>query len=337
MSSGVLMKLIETRDAVGQVLCHDMTQVIPGVYKGARFRKGHIIEEADIPVLLDMGKERIYVWEKLPGMIHEEEGAEFLRGLCQGINIRAGKVYEGKIELFAAAAGLLKIVSKKLAALNSIDGLVAATRRGNSGVTEGDKIAAVKIIPLLIEAEKLDQAALVCGGEKIIDVLPYHPKKAGLIVTGNEIVRGRIRNTAPEVIQQKLQPFSAQCAASISLEDKPEEITAHILSMIREGMDMVLCTGGMSVDPDDTTPLGIKNTGARVVSYGIPLLPGAMTLLAYYDAGGKTIPILGLPACVLHDRISALDFLLPRLAADDPVSREELALLGEGGLDAVNH
>jgi molybdopterin biosynthesis enzyme len=212
---------------------------------------------------------------------------------------------------------------------------MAATRRGNRGVREGDKVAAVKIIPLLIEGEKLDRAAIVCGGGAIVNVLPYRPQKAGLVVTGDEIVRGRIRNAAPEIIQNKLAAFSSACAESVTVEDKPEEISARILSMIHGGLDMVLCTGGMSVDPGDATPLGIRNTGARVVSYGLPLLPGAMTLVAYYRHGGKDIPVLGLPACVLHDRISALDFLLPRLIADDPISREELALLGEGGLGLV--
>jgi molybdopterin biosynthesis enzyme len=234
--------------------------------------------------------------------------------------------------LFAARNGLLKINSEKLAALNRIDGLMAATRRGNRGVREGDRIAAVKIIPLFIEQEKLDRAGLVCGDERIVQVLPYHPKRAGLVVTGSEIARGRIHNAAPGVIGQKLEPFSSICARAVTVEDNPEEITAHILSMIREGLDIILCTGGMSVDPDDRTPLGIKNTGARVVCYGVPLLPGAMTLVAYYQDGEKSVPILGLPACVLHDRISAIDILLPRLAADDPISREELARLGEGGL-----
>jgi hypothetical protein len=326
------MELIKTEEALGQVLCHDMTQIIPGVFKGPRFKKGHVIKAEDIPVLLDMGKERIYVWKKTEGQLHEEEGAELLRDLCQGANVRAGKVSEGKIDLFASGQGLLKIKSKKLAALNSIDGLAVITLRGNQGVKEGDKIASVKIIPLLIAQEKLDQAGEICGDEKILHILPYHPKKAGLIVTGNEIAHGRIPNAAPEVMQKKLAPFGAECARAVILEDNPQEITAHIVSMIDSGLDLILCTGGMSVDPDDKTPLGIKNTGARIVSYGIPLQPGTMMLLAYYQKGGKNIPLLGLPACVLHNGITALDILLPRLMADDPISREDLALLGEGGL-----
>jgi molybdopterin biosynthesis enzyme len=326
------MKLIKVQDAVGQALCHDMTQIIPGVFKGPRFKKGHVVTEEDIPVLLDMGKEQIYVWEQLPGMVHEEEGTEVLRVLCQGINIRAGQVSEGKIELFASCGGLLKIDSARLAALNGIDGLMAAALRGNRGVQEGDKVAAVKIIPLFIEQEKLDLARRVCGDGPIVRVLPYRLRKAGLVVTGNEVAQGRVPNAAPEVIRQKLEPFSAECAAAVTLEDRPEEITAHILAMIRKGIDVIFCTGGMSVDPDDRTPLGIKNTGARITAYGVPLLPGAMTLLAYYPHDGKQVPILGLPACVLYSKITALDILLPRIMAEDPISREDLALLGEGGL-----
>jgi molybdopterin biosynthesis enzyme len=326
------MKLINIQDAVGQALCHDMTQIIPGVFKGPRFRKGHVITEEDVPVLLDMGKEQIYVWEPPPGTVHEEEGAGALRDLCRGANIRAGEVSEGKIELFAVCGGLLKIDAGWLAALHGIAGLRAAALRGNRGVREGDKAAAVKIIPLFIEQEKLDRAREVCGDEPIVRVLPYRIRKAGLVVTGNEVARGRIPNAAPELIRQKLEPFSAECAAVVTVEDNPEAITAHILGMIREGMEMILCTGGMSVDPDDRTPLGIKNTGARIVAYGVPLLPGAMTLLAYYRHGEKEVPVLGLPACVLYSKITAFDILLPRLMAEDPISREDLALLGEGGL-----
>jgi molybdopterin biosynthesis enzyme len=326
------MKCIPVRDALGQALCHDITQIIPGVFKGPRFRKGQIIREEDIPVLLDMGKEQVYVWDPAPGMVHEEEGAAVLRSLCQGINLKAGPVSEGKIELFAARGGLLKIDSGKLAALNGIEGLMAATLRGNRAVREGDRVAAVKIIPLFIGEERLDQARRVCGDEPVVRVLPYRLSRAGLVVTGNEVAQGRIPNAAPDLIGRKLEPFAAACASTVTVEDRPEAITAQILSMIREGLDLILCTGGMSVDPDDRTPLGIRNTGARIVSYGVPLLPGAMTMVAYYRQGEREIPVLGLPACVLHEPVTALDFLLPRIMAEDPVSREELALLGDGGL-----
>jgi molybdopterin biosynthesis enzyme len=326
------MQLIKTEEARGRILFHDMTQIIPGEYKGTRFRRGHVIGDEDISVLLDMGKEHIAVMEKAEGILHEEEGAENLRLLCQGENLRAAPVREGKIELFAARTGHFKVNSQKLTLLNGIDGLAAITARGNTGVSAGEKIAALKIIPLLIEKAKLERAAEVCGAEKILNIIPYTPKKAGLIITGSEVFSGRIPDSGSAVIQKKLTAFPAECAETILLPDSHEEITAAILGMIGRGLDLIICTGGMSVDPDDKTPLAIRNTGSRVVSYGVPLNPGTMLMLAYYEGAGKPVPVLGLPACVFHDPFTAFDYFLPRLMADDPIDRRELAPLGEGGL-----
>jgi molybdopterin biosynthesis enzyme len=213
-----------------------------------------------------------------------------------------------------------------------LGGLALITRRSNRGVEAGDKLAALKIIPLLIEEEKLKEAASICGGEKILKVLPYLHKKAGIIATGNEIYYKRIPDRGSGIIRQKIENSGGECPMSVVIEDNPDKITAEILLMIDKGMDLVICTGGMSVDPDDKTPLAIKNSGARIVSYGIPVVPGVMLLLSYFEKAGKTIPVIGAPACVLHDKITAFDLLLPRLMADDMISRKELALLGEGGL-----
>jgi len=340
------MELINTTDAAGHILCHDMTEIIPGKSKTTRFRKGQIITPEDIPVLLDMGKEQLYVWEKQPGMLHEEEGAEKLCSLCKGTLIRAAPVREGKIELFAEQPGLLKIDTGKLTALNSIDGLAVITLRGNRGVTEGEKIAAVKIIPLLIEEEKLDLAAQIASGGihsllktievpgwgKIINIIPYKRKKAALIITGNELYKKRISDTGSEVLRKKIEAFPAECVEKLILPDDPAQISAAILGMIEKGIDIVVCAGGMSVDPDDRTAEAIINTGVRLVSRGLPFLPGTMLLLSYYEKDGLSVPVIGAPACVFHEHTTALDILLPRLMADDPVSREEIAQLGEGGL-----
>jgi len=326
------MQLIKTTEAAGHILCHDLTEVIPGTSKITRFRKGQIIQAEDIPVLLNMGKEQLYVWEKQPGKLHEEEGAEKLCALCKGAHIRAAPVREGKIELFAEIPGLLKIDSKKLFAINSIDGLALITLKGNRGVTEGEKIAAAKIIPLLIEEEKLELAAGICGAEKPIGIVPYKQKKVGLVVTGNEVFSKRIPDTGSEILRKKVESFGAECVDKQILPDDHEKISAAILDMIHKGIDLVICSGGMSVDPDDKTPLAIKNTGARIVSYGVPVQPGVMLLLSYYEREGLSVPVIGAPACVFYEHTTALDILLPRLMADDAISREDLALMGEGGL-----
>ena len=326
------MKLMKTADAVGQVLCHDITQIIPGVTKDAVFRKGHIIRLEDVPVLLSVGKDSIYIWEKNGNMLHENEGAEILRELCQGEHMHPTPVKEGKIELVADCDGLLKIDRKKLRAVNGLGEMMIASRHGDFPVRRGDKLAGTRIIPLVIEKEKMERAKEAAAGGPIFRLLPFVPRKAAVITTGNEVYYGRIQDAFTPVLEKKLAEYGSSMVYHAICNDDHEKITARCLEAIDRGAELVLCSGGMSVDPDDKTPLAIRNTGARVVSYGAPVLPGAMFLLAYYEKDGKTIPIVGLPGCVMYARRTIFDLVLPRLMADDPVTGEELAALGEGGL-----
>lgn len=323
------MKLIKTEDAVGHVLCHDITQIIRGVTKDTVFRKGHIVTKEDIPVLLSVGKDHLYIWENEEGMLHENEAAEILCSICRGTHIERSDVKEGKIELIASCDGLLKIDNEKLKQINSIGQMMIATRHGNFPVQKGDKLAGTRIIPLVIEKEKMEAAKRLCGEEPILNVLPFSHKKIGIITTGNEVYHGRIKDTFTPVLKEKLEEYDAEVVKHVILDDNHEKITMNCLKMIDEGVDLILCTGGMSVDPDDKTPLAIKNTGAKIISYGAPVLPGAMFLLAYYK---NTIPILGLPGCVMYSKKTIFDLILPRIMADDKVTEEELAALGQGGL-----
>lgn len=326
---GATMKLMKTEDAVGQVLCHDITQIIKGVTKDAVFRKGHVIREEDIPVLLSVGKDHIYIWEKDAGMLHENEAAEILRQMCQGENMHPTDVKEGKIELIADCDGLLKINSQKLKEVNSLGQMMIASRHGNFAVKKGDKLAGTRIIPLVIEEEKMQHAVEVAGSEPLLNLIPFTKKKVGIINTGNEVYYERIKDTFTPVIIEKVEEFGAEIIGHDVCPDDHELITKTILAMIEKGADFVICTGGMSVDPDDKTPLAIKNTGAEVVSYGAPVLPGAMFLLSYYN---QDIPIVGLPGCVMYAKRTIFDLVLPRLMADDRISEEDLHDLGEGGL-----
>lgn len=323
------MKLIKTEDAAGHVLCHDITQIIRGVIKDTVFRKGHIVTKEDIPVLLSVGKDHLYIWENEEGMLHENEAAEILCSICRGTHIERSDVKEGKIELIASCDGLLKIDNEKLKQINSIGQMMIATRHGNFPVQKGDKLAGTRIIPLVIEKEKMEAAKRLCGEEPILNVLPFSHKKIGIITTGNEVYHGRIEDTFTPVLKEKLEEYDAEVVKHVILDDNHEKITMNCLKMIDEGVDIILCTGGMSVDPDDKTPLAIKNTGAKIISYGAPVLPGAMFLLAYYK---NTIPILGLPGCVMYSKKTIFDLILPRIMADDKVTEEELAALGQGGL-----
>ena len=331
------MKLIKTVDAEGAVLCHDITQIIKGVTKDAVFRKGHIVAKEDIPVLLSVGKDQLYVWEKEEGMLHENEAAEILCSLCKGNHMERSEVKEGKIELTADCDGLLKVDNRGLKAVNGFGQMMIATRHGNFAVKKGDKLAGTRIIPLVIEEEKMERAkesALAAtGGCPILDVMPFVHKKVGIITTGNEVFYGRIKDTFTPVIEKKMAQFDTEIIDHVTWNDDDKKVTASILDMVKKGADVVVCTGGMSVDPDDKTPLAIKNTGARVVSYGAPVLPGAMFLLAYLEVEeeGKSRTV-GLPGCVMYAKRTIFDLVLPRVMADDEVTEENLASLGQGGL-----
>lgn len=323
------MKLMRVEEAVGQVICHDMTQIIPGVSKGARFKKGHIVTPEDIPVLLSMGKEHIYVWEKKEGILHEDEAAKQLCDLCMNTYMSASKPREGKIELRAECDGLFLVDKERLFAVNSIDRLMIATRHGDTAVRRGDKLAGMRVIPLVIEEECLREAKAAAGYEPLLQILPWKLKTAAVITTGSEVYHGLIEDRFTPVVVDKLAQFGIKMTEHVVCSDEKQMIVDTIHEMREKGIDLILCTGGMSVDPDDCTPGAIAESGADIVTYGAPTLPGAMLCLGYFADG---VPILGLPGCVMYAKTTIFDLLLPKLAAGVPITRDSIIAYGYGGL-----
>ncbi len=323
------MKQIRTEDAVGHVLCHDITQIVKGVTKDAAFRKGHIVTEEDIPVLLSLGKDHLYIWEKEPGMLHENEAAEILYSMCAGENMRPTPVKEGKIELIAECDGLFLVDVHRLQAVNALGEIMVATRHSHFPVQKGDKLAGTRVIPLTIREEKLQLAKVIAGEESLLALKPFVSKKVGLVTTGNEVYHGRIKDTFTPVIKEKIAEYDTELIGHIVMDDNHEKITAAINELLDKGAELILCTGGMSVDPDDKTPLAIKNTGAKVISYGAPVLPGAMLMVAYTETG---VPIIGLPGCVMYAKRTVFDLVLPLVMANEPITLQDLAAMGHGGL-----
>lgn len=255
------MKEIKTEDAIGSVLCHDITEIVKDQRKGPRFKKGHIIKEEDIEVLLNLGKEHLYVFEKDETMIHENDAAKILCNLCFNEYMKKSAISEGKIELTSTIDGLFKVNREELFKVNSFGKMMIATRQGNVPVKKGDKLAGMRIIPLVIEKEKMQQIQEKVQ-KPILKIMPYQIKTAGIITTGSEVYKGRIKDTFTPVIVEKLKEYGVEVTYhSLSLDDH-EMTTSKINEALKQGVDLVLCTGGMSVDPDDKTPLAIKNTGA---------------------------------------------------------------------------
>ena len=322
------MKLIKTTEAVGQVLCHDMTQIIPGEYKGARFRKGHIVTKEDIPILLSMGKENLYIFEIDENMLHENDAAEILCDICKGENINRSEVKEGKIELTSAINGLFTVDRKKLLSINSIDEIMIASRKGDTAVQIGDKLAGTRVIPLVIKKDKLHRAKAIMDETPIMRVLPYTLKTAAIITTGSEVFHGRIEDRFTPVLIEKLSAYGISVTEHLTVDDGIDHITSAV-NAVKGRADMILCTGGMSVDPDDNTPGAIRRSGAKIVTYGAPVLPGAMFLLGYYDDG---TPVMGLPGCVMYAKATIFDLVLPRIAAGVKLNKTDFIMYGEGGL-----
>ncbi|MCD8157002.1 MAG: molybdopterin-binding protein [Clostridiales bacterium] len=322
------MKQIRTTEAAGHVLCHDITRIVKDVVKDTAFRKGHIVTEADIPELLKLGKDHLYVWEKDETMLHEDEAAEILRDICLNEHMKAGSPKEGKIELTAACDGLFQIDVPRLATVNEIEEVMIASRHTNTAVKTGDKLLGTRIIPLVIAKEKMEQVKAAAGEEPLARIVPYQIKTAGIITTGNEVYYGRIQDTFTPVVTEKLKQFGIETTEHIILNDGKEKIANAILELKSKGVDLIAVTGGMSVDPDDQTPGAVKMSGARIVTYGAPVLPGAMFLLAYFDDG---TPVCGLPGCVMYNKTTVFDIVLLRLAAGVPMSKKDFACMGNGG------
>lgn len=323
------MKQIRIEDSVGCILSHDVTKIVPGEFKGRLFKKGHVIREEDIPKLLDIGKEHIYVWEPKKGQLHENDAAIRVKDLVlgQGCYI-SEEIKEGKIDFFANTQGIVKINKDLLLKLNLLGEIIVSTIHNNTPVKKGEKIGATRVIPLIIDEKKILEAEKIIK-EKIISVEEIKPKKAVLITTGNEVYKGRIKDAFLPVMKEKLEYYGSEIVKQVILPDNKEMITENILKAIEEDkVDMIICTGGMSVDPDDVTPSAIKDCNGEIVTYGAPVLPGAMFLLAYY----KNIPILGVPSCAMYSKRTIFDLVLPRILADEKLSFEDIAILGNGGM-----
>jgi len=325
-------KIVTTINAVGTVLSHDITQIIPKKFKGPLFKKGHIVREEDIHKLLDIGKGKLVILELNENEYHEDEAAKILAEHVAGRNLKCTGPSEGKITFRSKIKGLLTINAETVHRINSIGEIVLTTRHSFVPVKGDEIVAGVRAIPLVISRRRIHKAVEIC--EKFgapINVLTYKKNKVGLIITGNEVAKGRIKDKFKPIIKKKIEQYGSVLYESVIVEDVAGKVKENILKFKESGCEIIIVTAGMSVDPDDITRKGIKEAGARIISHGAPILPGNMFLLAYLDA----VAILGVPACALFYKITAFDLFLPRVLADVRITKSEIVKMGYGGL--CNH
>ena len=323
------LKKVKLEQALGSPLAHDLTRIVPGQVKETAFRRGQVVTEDDLEMLRDMGRKSLYVLQLGPGEIHENDAAVIMARRIQGPNLEAGPPAEGKVNLHAAQDGLLKIGVKNLTRINSIPPLTLSTLHTNTAVVRGQLVASAKIVPLAVHERYLNRLDKAIGAKgPIVRVKPFLPLKVGAVVTGSEVLSGRVANGFGPLVAPRIIRYGAKIVGEKVVGDDPREIAEAILEQVEAGAETVFVTGGLSVDPDDRTRQGVRKAGARQIFYGSPVLPGAMFL---YSLLGE-VPVLGLPACVFYNHRTVFDLLLPRVLAGEVLTRRDISVLGHGGL-----
>lgn len=323
------MRKVPVEEAVGLTLGYDITKIVPGREKYRAFRRGQVIAPEDIPKLKDIGKEHIYIWDPDEDMVHEDDAALRLAQCAAGAGLYWGEPNQGRVNLKADYSGLLKVQVEGLNMLNNMEDIVFATLHNDRVVVEGQTVAGTRVVPVAVEQKLMQEAEKICSDKApILSIKPFKPLWTGVVTTGTEVNSGRIKDGFAGVIRNKIAPYSGRWLGQVIVPDDPELISREIHNFVAEGAQLVIVTGGMSVDADDATPQAIRNSGAEVVFYGAPILPGSQFMLAYQGH----VPICGVPGGALFSRKTTLDLLLPRIFAQDKIGRADIVAMGHGGL-----
>lgn len=321
------MKKVNVEAAIGLTLCHDITAMRDG-FKGAAFRRGHIITEEDVPKLLDLGKRTVFIWEENAGELHEEDCARRLAAMAPVEGAHYTEPSEGKVLLMADTRGMLRVDTELLRAINAIGDITISTLPDHYPVEAGARLASMRIVPLVTQETQIIQAETLCREKKLLELKPYQPRKLGVVITGSEIYTGRIQDKFQPVIRAKMKQYPCEILGVTICDDSLDMIVDAARAHLAAGADFLIFTGGMSVDPDDLTPTAIRQLGAEIITHGLPAQPGNMTLVAYLG----DVPILGIPGAAISLPTTMFDVLLPQIFAGDRFTKQELINLGDGGL-----
>ena len=321
------MKKIAVEQAVGMTLCHDITKMVDG-FKGAAFKRGHVIREEDVEELLNIGKKTVFIWEENAGEIHEEDCALRMAAMAPVEGAHYTAPSEGKVLLMADRRGMFRVNTRLLRQINLIGDITISTLPDHYPVEAGARLASMRIVPLVTKEAQIIEAEKLCEGKKLLDLRPYRHRKIGVIITGSEVYSGRIQDKFEPVVRRKMEKYPSEILGVTICDDDLDMIVNAAKAYLSQSADFLIFTGGMSVDPDDLTPTAIRRLGADIVSHGVPSQPGNMTLAAYLN----DVAILGVPGAAISLPTTIFDVLLPQIFAGDKLTKDDLINLGEGGL-----
>ncbi len=324
------LNVIRVEDAVGTRLAHDITEVLPGKYKGPRFRRGHVVQAHELDHLRRLGKRHLYVLKLDSEHLHEDDAVQYLAQALAGPGVSyEAEPKEGKLNFTASYDGLLKVNASGLIDFNLSPDVMCASLHNNVPVKKGQLLAGTRAIPLIIRKDSLDHAvATAQANYPVLAVMAYNPMRTRLIITGNEVYEGLIEDRFESIVRAKLENMGADLAETAILPDDQGRIAQTVSEFLAKDTDLIITTGGMSVDPDDVTRCGVQQAGVERIYYGAGVLPGAMLQLAYHNQ----VPIVGIPACGLHHKATAFDLVLPRILAGERLDHRDLAALSVGGM-----
>jgi formylmethanofuran dehydrogenase subunit E len=328
--AGPALKRLPLAETVGRRALHDMTMIVPGVSKGPAFEKGQIIGVGDLCRLQQMGRHHLYVLEGNevgPEWVHEDEAAlAFARAAAgEGVTFTEPP-REGKVNFLAAQNGLLVVDEARLETFNLMPGVMCACRQGFSVLSQGRMLGGTRAIPLYLPGGDFAKALAVLRDGPLFRVLPLRRPRAGILVTGSEVFMGLVEDKFIPIITTKVEKFGGQVLKSLIVPDEGRAIREGVRELLNYGVDLLVTSAGLSVDPDDVTRQGLVDAGATDILYGAPILPGAMTLLARIGP----VQVMGVPACALYFKTTSFDLLLPRLLAGLTITRRDLARLAHG-------
>lgn len=315
--------------AVGKPLAHDITRIVPGKSKEPAFKRGHILTGDDLPILRDMGKSSVYVFGPDRGYIHEDDAARVVAEAFQRKWFTLEGPSEGRFRVKTQIHGLLKVDISLLTFINQSETIICSTIHQNTVCSRGMTVAATRIIPVAIEESRFwPIVEEIRDKGPLLRLLPFSRRTVGVVVAGEELSSGRIRDCSLDILSPKVESLGGKIISHQICPDKKEIISRALRQMAKDGCDIIIATGGLSVDADDVTLDAIIRSGATLVSYGSPILPGAMFALAYLG----DVPILGIPAGAFYHKVTVLDIFLPRAMSGDVITREDIVSLGHGGL-----
>ncbi|MBO4301087.1 MAG: trehalose-binding protein [Desulfovibrio sp.] len=334
------LRVVPVEESVGKVAAHDMTRIEPGVFKGPEFKAGHRISVGDICRLQQMGRFHIAVSEKpdhtnqeaFGEPVHENEAAEAFAQRMAGEGVTYSlPPREGKIDFKAACDGLFCADVERMRRFNLVPEVMTASRQDATLVKQGSPLAGTRAIPLFISRERLAQALEMLEDGPLFSVLPLRQAKVGILVTGTEVFQGIIEDKFIPIITGKVTALQCSVVRTDIVPDDKEVMRDSVAAMREAGADLLITTGGLSVDPDDVTRQAMLEAGLTDVVHGVPVLPGTMSLVGRIPGTAGDMQVLGVPACALYYKTTFLDLVLPRMLAGRPFTRAEASRMGDGG------